>query len=872
MKSNRHRGCRLSLLHLECRALPSSTLYLDFGDNFPAGGLDTTVGQLRSDFSAGGMQGPDLRSGTTYVDTTALRFFPASQRVTFDYNGSGTVTSADWTDLRANVLSLVQRYYAPFDVNVVLAPALDNSSSATYVDGVRNTLMAGPAVDGERDAWAFGVYAVRVANGASVGSNFGIYGIASGRDIGGNNANDDACLICCDIVFANFGGAQADTAFGYTMAHEPAHNFGLAHTSNVALSNSDIIVSSAGSTNRTNFDFFTRYPLTLAGGSSVVTNYDRFANPNVLGLRPNTPVYVTGTGENDIITVTRQTATTASVSVQAFSNTTYTTPVTVPGSSPPTSIYSYTVALDPSLGLFIDSGFDNDRIIIDATIGVPVTVRGMASTDQLIVHGNGLDSGTYTPNSTAPIELDGNASYGGQVIVGDTTISLSEFETASTIEVDGVTSFSIVTPNSADVLTVDTPADGRFRVSGTSGGLTIIPLIANVTNFTLDTAANDGATPNDSVAVTLGGVTTAGRQCTISTGAGTDAITVTALAANTTLNLRAGTGDDSIAVDSNGLTAGGTVDTIRGAISVIGQSGADTLLLEDSSDTTGDTLTVDDVTIGFAGDTFFGVGGQLTYVQVPTVTLNLSAGTAGDLVSLTPSPVTVFNINGNSPAAPTSTGDRLTLTLTGVTNPVRTPTSAYDGSWAFADRHAVNYTGFEDQFIYESPMVIVGDATNQRSHVSQLRVVFDNIVDFAGAPESAFLVEKIMNGVPTGTVGTSVSLSVLNGATVATITFNSDTEDGSLVDGRYRLTVVADQVNLSGVSLASNSVMDFHRLFGDVNGDATVNGFDLGFFKDAFGTQIGDANYLSYFDFDGDGVINGFDFGQFRTRFGTMLP
>jgi len=62
------------------------------------------------------------------------------------------------------------------------------------------------------------------------------------------------------------------------------------------------------------------------------------------------------------------------------------------------------------------------------------------------------------------------------------------------------------------------------------------------------------------------------------------------------------------------------------------------------------------------------------------------------------------------------------------------------------------------------------------------------------------------------------------------------------------------------------------RMFGDVNGDQTVNGLDFGFFRNAFGTQVGDANYLSYLDIDGDGVINGLDFGQFRSRFGTMLP
>ena len=76
----------------------------------------------------------------------------------------------------------------------------------------------------------------------------------------------------------------------------------------------------------------------------------------------------------------------------------------------------------------------------------------------------------------------------------------------------------------------------------------------------------------------------------------------------------------------------------------------------------------------------------------------------------------------------------------------------------------------------------------------------------------------------------------------------------------------------AGGNFVFNDTQGLFRLFGDVNGDQTVNGFDLGFFRNAFGTQTGDSNYLSYLDLNGDGVINGFDLGQFRTRFGTMLP
>jgi hypothetical protein len=113
----------------------------------------------------------------------------------------------------------------------------------------------------------------------------------------------------------------------------------------------------------------------------------------------------------------------------------------------------------------------------------------------------------------------------------------------------------------------------------------------------------------------------------------------------------------------------------------------------------------------------------------------------------------------------------------------------------------------------------------------------------------------------------------------------ADVQFGSLIDGRYTLSILSAQItNVFGQSLDGDGdiqpggnfvfgdAQGLFRLFGDVNGDQTVNGLDLGFFRNAFGTQAGDANYLSYLDLNGDGVINGFDLGQFRTRFGTMLP
>jgi hypothetical protein len=168
--------------------------------------------------------------------------------------------------------------------------------------------------------------------------------------------------------------------------------------------------------------------------------------------------------------------------------------------------------------------------------------------------------------------------------------------------------------------------------------------------------------------------------------------------------------------------------------------------------------------------------------------------------------------------------------------------------------------------------VQIGDGTNQRSSFSQIKVVFDQVIHYAGSDTAAYALQKIVDGNPAGSESFSIVTATVGTHSEATITFTSDVVNGSIVDGRYRLTVLANQVFVGTTAMAANSITDFHRLFGDVNGDAVVNGLDLGFFKNAFGSQLGDAGYLSYFDFDGDGVINGFDFGQFRTRFGTMLP
>jgi hypothetical protein len=149
-------------------------------------------------------------------------------------------------------------------------------------------------------------------------------------------------------------------------------------------------------------------------------------------------------------------------------------------------------------------------------------------------------------------------------------------------------------------------------------------------------------------------------------------------------------------------------------------------------------------------------------------------------------------------------------------------------------------------------------------------------VTFNGQPQNAFQLTRTGPGTPNGNVVLGVDLTGSTAAqTVAKITFSGSLTEGSattpsLVDGNYALTVFSSgiSVGLSGGDKTSS----LFRLFGDVNGDKTVNITDLTAFRNAFGTISTDTSFLPFLDFNGDGVINLTDLTQFRSRFGVILP
>jgi len=179
---------------------------------------------------------------------------------------------------------------------------------------------------------------------------------------------------------------------------------------------------------------------------------------------------------------------------------------------------------------------------------------------------------------------------------------------------------------------------------------------------------------------------------------------------------------------------------------------------------------------------------------------------------------------------------------------------------------AADIGAYENQNVpYTVLSVQVNDGSAQRSRVTSLAVTFDRPVTLPANPADAFqLVRQSDNA--------TVTLNASASSNVVTLTFaGGPVEFNSLKDGRYTLTVFASQIaNFDGngdltsgddYQLIGTPTNGLFRLFGDADGNGTVDNNDFLAFRLAFlQNNIG-------FDFNNDGIVNGTDFLQFRLRF-----
>jgi hypothetical protein len=164
--------------------------------------------------------------------------------------------------------------------------------------------------------------------------------------------------------------------------------------------------------------------------------------------------------------------------------------------------------------------------------------------------------------------------------------------------------------------------------------------------------------------------------------------------------------------------------------------------------------------------------------------------------------------------------------------------------------------------------VTIDNGSIQRSMVRSVTLTFANPIQFFSS-SAIGLTDQSNN--PVGGVTVSVAGQ---GTNTLTVTFSGPAVIGnSLPDGLYRLSVNGQLVYSEGRTVDANNdgnpgsaaAIDFHRLFGDADGDRDVDATDFGAFRTAFGG----SNFI--FDFDGDGDVDAADFGQFRGQFGASI-
>ncbi len=111
----------------------------------------------------------------------------------------------------------------------------------------------------------------------------------------------------------------------------------------------------------------------------------------------------------------------------------------------------------------------------------------------------------------------------------------------------------------------------------------------------------------------------------------------------------------------------------------------------------------------------------------------------------------------------------------------------------------------------------------------------------------------------TGTIGTQVILDLSSGAS-STLTFEWDTID---VQPYVIYTIIAEaSIVLGEVETSNNRLVDGQIIVkkpGDINGDTRVNIYDAIMLSGAYGSSLGDPNYVEDADINGDGTIDLFD-------------
>jgi parallel beta-helix repeat protein len=216
----------------------------------------------------------------------------------------------------------------------------------------------------------------------------------------------------------------------------------------------------------------------------------------------------------------------------------------------PSGVPTYSLTPGSINKLNINTLDGNDQLVVDFANGNPIPAGGLfydggsqsaTPGDSLTVKGTAALSGVYTPSAATAGD--------GVINVGPAAITFTGLEP---VTVSDFLAFSLVTPKSADILTLDTPIAGRGRITGSSGGTAFESLaFFNTASVIIDTATNDaGGTGDDSITIAASGVAATGLNILkFNVGAGANSLTVNG--GTLTLDASLGSGGATLSLTVN---------------------------------------------------------------------------------------------------------------------------------------------------------------------------------------------------------------------------------------------------------------------------------------------------------------------------------
>ncbi len=306
-----------------------------------------------------------------------------------------------------------------------------------------------------------------------------------------------------------------------------------------------------------------------------------------------------------------------------------------------------------------------------------------------------MGAGSFTFGNRKAVVYNSIESVNPTGATVDLTLDLSFFTAGAanliTAGLDGTgTNFVVtVSNNGANPMTVDNEAQAAinsFTVKGTSSPetLDLVESAAGLPSF--PGAATGNGAHSDASMLPAGDLPSGGPAINFAGNGGSDTFQVDLLQSHTVsyFSDNDATGSGNVAVD--GLLV--SIESVHG-VTVNGNAGSDALTVLGAATASVFGITPTQVT----------VNGSETATSAGVARVTVNGGNGSDTFSVTPSATTTFNVNGGLPNLPASPGDTLNVNLTGVTNPILIKTfsrpTGYSGSWVFANRQDVNFTGIE---------------------------------------------------------------------------------------------------------------------------------------------------------------------------------